>query len=588
MRNWKSWIWPGVTTVACFTALGVWLHLDPVETDLKDRTTAALATDHAWAGVALHGRDLTLQGLAPSEENRAEALAIAQQAYGVRTVIDETGLLPEQSPYVLSLEKTENGLVLSGFAPDMATRARLIGIVSETLPGIALLDQLKLARGAPEEFTALVGFGSSVFSRLSTGLLELNGAALHIKGQALNPADHEIALELLSASPPGEGRVASLEISPAPANGDYTWSAEVDDAQLTLRGFVPDASTRSALIAAATTGRPELAVVDEMRFASGGPEGVDWLAASREAIALVASMTEGQVALRNDRLDISGEIGDAEAFRALQATLDQGLAEGVKLGTTDIGLARISPFVWTATLDSDRLLLDGFVPSEAVADELVGQARLKLGSLRIDNRMEVAAGAPEGFSAAADAVLQGLSRLEDAQATLSDTDLTLTGDAFNAAAAREIADRLGTTLPEPFSLREKINQLPLPSQRLNGTECQGRIDRIASENSVLFDTGEARIQYHSQGLLDRIAFLARQCPDVRLEISGHTDADGEADANLALSESRAEAVMAYMAAAGVARSRLVSVGYGEQKPVADNETEAGKAANRRIEFRIVE
>ncbi|WP_422370797.1 OmpA family protein [Hoeflea sp.] len=588
MRNWKTWIWPGVATVACLTALAVWLNLDTVEADLKGRVTAALAADHAWAGIALDGRDLTLQGLAPSAENQAEALSIAQKAYGVRMVIDETGLLPEQSPYSFSIEKTENGLVLSGFAPDTATRARLIARLSETLPGIALLDQLKLARGAPDEFAALVGFGSSAFTRFSTGLMELNGNDLHIRGQALNPADHEVALRLLSAAPPGAGRIASLDISPAPAGGDYIWSAEVDDAGLTLRGYVPDASTRSAVIAAAAASRSELAVVDEMRFASGVPEGVDWLAAAREAIALLSPMANGQVSIRNDMIDISGQIDDAETFRAFQARLDEGLAGGVKLGTTDIGLDRISPFVWTASLESDRLLLEGFVPSEAVADRLVRSARLKLGSLRIDNRIKVAAGAPEGFAAAADAALQGLSRLEDGVATLSDTELGLKGSAFSAAAARGLAEQLETAVPDAFVLSETVTQLPLPSQSLNGAQCQGQIDRVAAQNSVLFDTGEARIQYHSQGYLDRIAFLVRQCPDVRLEISGHTDADGEADANRALSERRAEAVAAYMRDAGVAPDRLVSVGYGESKPVADNETEAGKAANRRIEFRIVE
>ncbi|WP_420410055.1 OmpA family protein [Hoeflea sp.] len=588
MRTWTSWIWPGVATVACLTALAVWLQLDPVETDLKKRTEAALAADHGWAGVALAGRDLTLQGLAPTAENQAEALEIARKTYGVRTVIDETGLLPVQSPYTLSLEKGENGLVLSGYAPDMATRARLITMLSETLPGIALLDQLKLARGAPDELTALVAFGSSVFSRFSTGLMELNGNALHISGQALNPSDHEIALDLLSGSPPGDGEIASLAITPAPANGDYTFSAEVDDGQLTLSGFIPDPSSRDMLVAAAAAARSDLGVVDELRFASGVPEGIEWPAATRDAISLVTSFQQGRVSIRNDRIDVSGEISDAAAFRALQARLDEGFAGGVKLGTTDIGLARISPFVWTASLSSKRLLLEGYVPSEEVADELLNAARLKLGSLPIDNQMKVAAGAPGGFADAASAALQGISRLGNAVASISDTKLTLDGDAFNASAARDTRNALGMALPEPFSLSETIGQMPLPTQSLNGTECQQLIDRVASKNSVLFDTGEARIQYHSQGYLDRIAFLARQCPDARLEVSGHTDADGDADANLALSERRAEAVKAYMEEAGVAADRLVSVGHGETMPVADNDTEAGKAANRRIEFRIVE
>ena len=104
---------------------------------------------------------------------------------------------------------------------------------------------------------------------------------------------------------------------------------------------------------------------------------------------------------------------------------------------------------------------------------------------------------------------------------------------------------------------------------------------------MLFETGQAAIADHSHGYLDRIAFAARQCGTARLEIAGHTDADGSEADNLALSQRRAQSVLEYLSAAGVSAERMRAVGYGESRPLQDNETDAGKAANRRIEFRVL-
>lgn len=587
MRNWTFWIWPGVATVACLTFLALWLRLDPVETDLRYRATAALAVDHGWVEVLANGRDLTLQGLAPDTEAQAAAIEIVRQTYGVRVVTDATGLLPEQSPYVLSLEKTESGLLLSGFAPNDAARRQLVALLSENLPGIALLDQLKLARGAPADFVALAGFGSAPFSRFSTGLMEMNGNALRIYGQALNPEDHEAALALLAASPPGDGLLESVEITPTQVMGEYTWSVISSPAQVVLSGYVPDQAVRLALVEAAKAVHPGLDVIDGMRFAAGVPEGVDWLAAANEAISLSARLTRGNASLSGRRLDMSGEIADGDAFRALQAQLDEGLAAGLRLGTVDVGLARVSPFTWTAGLSSEGLVFEGVVPSKAVAELLVETAGLKFGSLEVDDRQRVAAGAPEGFETAALAALQALSRLDEASVVLNDGALSVRGEALNANAAADLQRQLEADLPKAFEVEQSVALKPLPSESLRETRCQDVLNQLLAANSIRFDTGQAGIQHHSFGFLDRIAFAARQCRDVMLEISGHTDADGDDRANQTLSERRAEAVVAYMIAAGVRPDSVNAIGYGESRPVADNETDAGKAANRRIEFRVV-
>jgi len=76
-------------------------------------------------------------------------------------------------------------------------------------------------------------------------------------------------------------------------------------------------------------------------------------------------------------------------------------------------------------------------------------------------------------------------------------------------------------------------------------------------------------------------------PTMDIEIAGHTDSDGSSSSNETLSDNRANAVYSYLLENGVAKERLTFKGYGEEKPVATNETEEGKALNRRVEFVII-
>ena len=104
---------------------------------------------------------------------------------------------------------------------------------------------------------------------------------------------------------------------------------------------------------------------------------------------------------------------------------------------------------------------------------------------------------------------------------------------------------------------------------------------------IVFATASARIQRSSFKLLDEAAAMLLQYPSLRLEVSGHTDNQGVAAANLALSQQRADAVRQYLVDKGVDASRLTAVGFGADKPVASNGTPKGRAENRRIEFRML-
>jgi Outer membrane protein and related peptidoglycan-associated (lipo)proteins len=106
-----------------------------------------------------------------------------------------------------------------------------------------------------------------------------------------------------------------------------------------------------------------------------------------------------------------------------------------------------------------------------------------------------------------------------------------------------------------------------------------------STTGILFDTGSATIKPESAGVLKSIAAVLTQHPDIRVHIVGHTDAVGDDDANQALSERRAAAVKeALQAQHQIDGARLEASGKGEVEPVADNQTAAGRAQNRRVEF----
>lgn len=108
-----------------------------------------------------------------------------------------------------------------------------------------------------------------------------------------------------------------------------------------------------------------------------------------------------------------------------------------------------------------------------------------------------------------------------------------------------------------------------------------------SIKGIQFATGSAAIKKSSFKLLDEAVAALNAYPTLRLEVSGHTDDRGTAEANTTLSQARADAVRQYLVEKGIDAGRLVAIGYGPTRPIADNKTGPGRAENRRIEFRMM-
>lgn len=106
-------------------------------------------------------------------------------------------------------------------------------------------------------------------------------------------------------------------------------------------------------------------------------------------------------------------------------------------------------------------------------------------------------------------------------------------------------------------------------------------------NNILFDQGKADLRPASRVELDRVAAFMKTNPKAEIELSGHTSSEGEAALNRSLSYQRVKACKDYVVAAGINLERIIVVGFGSDRPVASNDTEAGRARNRRVEMRVL-
>ena len=117
--------------------------------------------------------------------------------------------------------------------------------------------------------------------------------------------------------------------------------------------------------------------------------------------------------------------------------------------------------------------------------------------------------------------------------------------------------------------------------------CPPAGDTLAIVTNVNFDFDSARIRGDSAQKLDRVVRILQDNPDVQVRVEGHTDSTGPEKYNMDLSFRRSESVKNYLVSKGIDGNRLSVVGYGETNPLVSNKTSAGRAVNRRVEFKVL-
>jgi OmpA-OmpF porin, OOP family len=218
------------------------------------------------------------------------------------------------------------------------------------------------------------------------------------------------------------------------------------------------------------------------------------------------------------------------------------------------------------------LTLSGYVPDNNVHVAIAAAAERKFFGAKVVDNLKASIGAPPKFLKAVVPALAALSRLSTGTLVVSDREVRISGDALYDAAVPQIRASLAKDTPAAAPVDPGV--------------CQQLFSELLSKGKIRFEPGRASIDPDSAGLLDRLIEIAMRCPTANIDVAGHTDADGEDAFNQALSEKRAKAVTDYLVNAGLPPDRFTALGYGSSQPVASNDTDEGKAQNRRIEFLV--
>jgi OOP family OmpA-OmpF porin len=361
----------------------------------------------------------------------------------------------------------------------------------------------------------------------------------------------------------------------------FTWSAERDVVRVTLGGSAPLPAIKARLLDAARSSMNGVEVADRMGLARGAPPRFD--AAAQLLIEQIGKLKDGKATLSDNQVSLSGMARDLGGREAIAAAL-KNLPEGFSVAANEI---KAPPYIFQAYKDpvAQTLTLTGYVPDNSVGAALVAAAGRKFFNEKVVDNLKASVGAPAGFSGAVIPALGALSRLSTGTLVISDREVKLSGDAFYEAAAGQIRAALTKDLPRGWQGKPEISVKPAAAP-VDATVCQQLFSDLLGKGKIRFEPGRAVIDPDSAGLLDRLTETAMRCPAANIEIAAHTDAAGDDAFNQALSEKRAQAVADYLVQAGLPAERFKATGYGSLQPLASNDTDEGKAQNRRIEFLV--
>lgn len=237
------------------------------------------------------------------------------------------------------------------------------------------------------------------------------------------------------------------------------------------------------------------------------------------------------------------------------------------------------------------LRLDGQVPDE------ISKARLALEIERLDPENTVVnlltVGSQDligGWLPTVVGVVRAVSgRVGRGTLEFSAATVTIRGDVPDTAARTAVIAGARAAAGSLLGVGDQLSvstQAPKSTAPRTPAEVQADLRRILAGRTVEFESASSVVTMAGRGLLDELVPLLKANLNLTVAVDGHTDASGNPDDNLSLSEERAQAVRTYLVGRGLAADRVSAHGYGATRPLADNATPAGRKQNRRIEFRV--
>ena len=571
-----------------------------IESRTQKVVTAKLAEAGIdWITVDTDGLQVRLSGTAPREADRFRAVNMVGALIDTSRIRDGLDVTPasaiEAPKFSVEMLRTEDEVQLSGLIPEKPgdgglTETALSDAAAALAQGTELPDMLETADyPAPATWNEALAFGLEALERLELSKVSVTAERVEVKAIAASEeAKRRFESELRGLAPANVQLVLDIS-APRPVITPFTlrFVKDAEGARFDSCSADTDRARAQILRTAAGAG-VEGSPVCQVGLGTPTPR---WAEAVGLGIRAVTELGSGSITFSDaDVTLLAGSDVPQATFDKVVGELETGLPDVFSLTSTleKKETATQGPAEFTATLSEDgKVELRGRLTDEMQRQAVDAFAKSAFSGAEVLTATRLDETLPDGWPVRVLAGLKALAEVEHGKLLVRSDLVEVTGVTGSTATRGKITQILSGELGQGQTFRVNVRYdealdplaaLPTPE------ECSADVNAVIARTKITFTPASAEIATTARPVLDELAAILSNCPPMRMEIGGHTDSQGSEGGNQALSQARAEAVLLALQGRRVDVSGMTALGYGETKPIADNGSEEGREANRRIEF----
>lgn len=584
---------------ACVAVLGARATVAFVE----DRSVVGvrevlLDRGYEWASVLGDGLQIILEGDAPSEAQRFRAISAAGSIVDASRVIDNMDVVATASivppEFAIEILRNDSGVSLIGLIPAALDRDDLIGRIGSAADDQVVTDLLEVADyPAPATFRPAVDYAIRALGELPRSKISVSASRVVVNAITDSTVE-KVELETrLRRNQPDNIRVTLGLNAPRPVISPFTTRFTLDADGARFNACAVDSAQARAKITAAA--REAGLTGDSGCVEALGVPSLTWGDAVAQAIMAVRDLGGGTVTVADtDVALVALEGTDQDLFDTVVGRLENSLPDVYALASDlpkppDAG-AEGPPRFTIQQSESGAVSLRGRITDDLGNKTANNFAIAKFGAVNVTNSARIVDGLPQGWLVRVLAGIEAMDHLNDGTVTVEPDKITVIGQTGSETAQADISrlliDKLGESAEFDMNVTyvkalDPVAGLPTPE------ECIAQITAVTNVAKITFDPGASSITNDTTPVVDEIAEILKKCPELPMQIAGYTDSQGREEMNQQLSQDRATAVLSALRQRRVTVGTFEAVGFGEADPIADNGTEEGREANRRIEFTLI-
>lgn len=551
-----------------------------------------------WVEVGADGLRVQLSGTAPNEAARFRAVNLAGTVIDSNRVRDLLEVPPvkaiEAPRFSIEMLRTDDGIQLIGLLPQGEAKDQLLEQSQGLTDGNSVADMLETANyPAPEGWDTAFAFGMEALRLLPRAKVSVSAGRVVVTAIADSEVEkRRLETELARQKP--DALALSFDITaPRPVLTPFTLRFVIDAQGPRFDACSADTDrARDRILAAGVSA----GVTGQTTCTVGlGVPTPRWAEATGLGIGAVKSLGAGTITFSDADVSLAApETVSQEDFDRVVGELQSALPEVFSLNVTlerKATAPAAGPAVFTAKLEeSGQIELRGRLTDERLRDAVASFAQARFGVDKVYTATRLDEDLPDGWSVRVLAGLESMAELAHGNLLVRADTVEVSGVTGSQTARARISQILSDKLGQGEQFKVSVTYdedldplaaLPTPQ------ECADEVAGVLSKSKITFPPGSAEIDGQTATIMDALAKILEDCATAKLEIAGYTDSQGSEEGNRALSQARAEAVLLALQGRGVDVTNISAKGYGEANPIADNDTDAGREANRRIEFALI-